>query len=299
MRYYIIILLLLTATSLAFAQEWEVPEDRMDRLSTFEFSETSVSAGERVYTLNCKSCHGDPGKANYQALNPVPGDPVSDKIQHNSDGALQFKISEGKGLMPSFKRILTPDDIWNLISYIRSYNQDYKQTVGLTRKLTNLKWSEIKILINLMPEEHHLVTKLIGLEGDKWTPVPDTEVRLLVKRYFGSMQLDNPRLSDNKGEVVFDVSGDLPGDSTGMIDLTVQLGDIELFGDIRKDTSLNIGVASYAPPLNLERAMWNVNRKAPLWLIFAYFGVVLTVWGFIFYVLFKLRDIHREGGDEK
>jgi hypothetical protein len=45
--------------------------------------------------------------------------------------------------------------------------------------------------------------------------------------------------------------------------------------------------------------MWNSNRKAPVWLIISYFGVVLSVWGFIFLVLFRLRTIYNEGEDEE
>lgn len=299
MRSRLLILLILFGQQIVLAQKWEVPEDRSDKLSTFEFTDATRSAGEATYALDCKSCHGDPGKGNYQALNPVPGDPATEKIQINSDGSLHYKISEGRGLMPSFKRILSPDDIWNVISFIRSFNPDYKQVLASASKLTNLKWSEIKILADLIEENHQLVTRLIGLEGEKWTPVPDTEIRLTAKRYFGSMTIDGPKISNSKGEAIFDISEELPGNSEGEIELTLQLTDFELFGDLKKDTTLNIGTATLAPPLNQERAMWNINRKSPVWLILAYTIVVLTVWGFIFYVLFRLRAIHKEGEDEK
>jgi hypothetical protein len=297
MKYHILIFILLLGSRLAFPQEWEVPPDRDKRLSPFEFSELTVSSGESIYNLNCKLCHGDPGKGNFQPLDPAPGDPATEKVQINSDGSLQFKISEGRGLMPSFKRVLNPDDVWNVISYIRSFNPNYTQSVAVARKLTNLKWSDIKIFLEHNKEEHSLVAQLVGLEKDEWTPVPDTEVRLLAKRYFGDMPVDMPRISDSKGEVVFDVSDELAGDSTGGIEVIVQLTDFELFGDLRKDTILQIGHATLAPPLNKDRAMWNVNRKAPIWLIIAYPGVVLAVWSLIFFVLFRLRAIYREGED--
>ncbi len=299
MRYKLLILLILLGQQIVLAQKWEVPQDRSDKLSTFEFTDATRNAGEAIYSLDCKSCHGNPGKGNYQSLNPIPGDPATEKIQINSDGALHYKISEGRGLMPSFKRILSPDDIWNVISFLRSFNPDYKQVFATASKLTNLKWSEIKIMVDLIEEKHQLVAKLIGLEGDKWTPVTDTELRLTAKRYFGTIAIDDPKISDSKGEAIFDVSGDLPGNSEGGIELTVQLTDLELFGDLKKDTILIIGIASLAPPLNKERAMWNINRKAPVWLILAYSAVLLTVWCFIFYVLFRLRTIHKEGEDEE
>lgn len=37
--------------------------------------------------------------------------------------------------------------------------------------------------------------------------------------------------------------------------------------------------------------MWNSVRKAPIWIILTYTCGVLGVWGFIFLVLFKLRDV--------
>ena len=54
MRYHIIIIALIVGTQTLSSQEWEVPQDRKDKLSTFEFSESSVTAGEAIYNLNCK-----------------------------------------------------------------------------------------------------------------------------------------------------------------------------------------------------------------------------------------------------
>ena len=41
----------------------------------------------------------------------------------------------------------------------------------------------------------------------------------------------------------------LPGIVKGSIELTAQLTDIELFGEIKRDTNMNIGTATLAPPL--------------------------------------------------
>lgn len=55
------------------AQEiWEVPADQATKLSPFEFSAESQKAGSEIYTINCASCHGIPGKANAVALVPLP-----------------------------------------------------------------------------------------------------------------------------------------------------------------------------------------------------------------------------------
>lgn len=300
MRYYLIIILILASNLSLLAQQekWETPADRTGRLAPFEFSDASVTAGEGIYALNCKSCHGDPGQGNYQPLVPVPGDPATDKIQDNSDGDLQYKIAEGRGLMPSFKRVLSEDDIWNVIAYIRSFNNSYTQQVAVVQKLTNLKWSQIKILFTHNPAEHTVKATLKGLEGEAWTPVPGAGVMLSAKRYFGDLPLDGQVVTDENGDAIFNFPADLPGDSEGRVTLSASLTNTDLFGIISKDTVIAAGINGYRPPLTESRAMWNVNRKAPVWLLFAYPGVVLAVWSLIFYVLFQVRKIYFEGEDE-
>ena len=60
-----------------------------------------------------------------------------------------------------------------------------------------------------------------------------------------------------------------------------------------------IGVPTNRPPLNEQRALWNVVQKAPIWLLITYISGVLAVWGFIFLVLFKLRAIFELGKKEE
>lgn len=300
MKHYLIITFCLTIISSGtFAQEWAVPADRDARLAPFAFSTESVAAGEKIFYTNCKLCHGDPGKANFQQLNPLPGDPAESKIQSNSDGALQFKISEGKGLMPSFKNVLSPDDIWNVISYFRSFNDGYVQSVAVVRKLNDLKWSVIKILLSFSNESGQVTATITGLEGEKWTPVPDTEVLLTVERYFGHLNIDEPRPTNSDGVVTFTFPADLPSDREGGIMLTAELTDRDLFGSVRTDTTIMTGASNTSPSLTAERAMWNIGRKAPVWLLITYPAGVLIVWGFIFYVLLQLRTVYNEGNDDE
>jgi len=297
-QYILLTFFLASLPNVGFSQEWEVPADHVSRLAPFAFSETSVAAGEKIFYDNCKLCHGDPGKANFQQLNPLPGDPAGTSIQSNTDGALQYKISEGRGLMPSFKNVLTPEEIWNVISYIRSYNSSYVQSVSVVEQLKDLKWSVIKILLDFSHETNMITARLTGLENENWTPVPNTEVILTAERYFGHLTIDQPRLTNSDGVVTFQVPDDLPADREGSIRLSAELTDRDLFGSIKKDTTILTGAANDAPSLTAERAMWNIGRKAPVWLLITYPAGVLIVWGFIFYVLLQLRTVYHEGNDE-
>lgn len=295
----LLILVLLLSASMLHAQEWVVPADRAARLAPFQFNDSTVAAGSEIFRMNCLSCHGTPGQNNYQPLVPPPGDPAGEEIQANSDGSMFYKVTEGKGQMPSFRNVLQANDVWNVISYIRSFNSSYVQSVAVIQQLKDLKWSLIKILLSYDNARNSLAVRLVGREGDRWTPVPATELNLSVERRFGSLPLDEPRVTDSDGNAEFSMPSDLPGDSQGDLHLTVRIADESTFGLISKDTILAAGLPNNRPGLTEQRAMWNVVRKAPIWITIAYPLGVLLVWGFIFYVLFILKKIYDEGADEK
>ena len=96
MRKILAILIILQLLSVNMkAQEWVVPDDRKGRLSTFPFDDNTRSSGQKIYNLNCMSCHGTPGKSNYLNLVRPPGAPATDKIQYNSDGEILYKVQPG------------------------------------------------------------------------------------------------------------------------------------------------------------------------------------------------------------
>jgi len=97
------------------------------------------------------------------------------------------------------------------------------------------------------------------------------------------------------GKALFNFPKDLPGDSTGFVQLVVRLTNEEAFGEAKADTALAIGVPTYRPPLNEKRAMWNVVSTTPIWLLLAYTIAVFGAWGFIIYVFLQIRAIYRAG----
>jgi len=298
MKQIITVILVILLPARIMSQEWEVSEEKQSKLSTFEFTDETIQSGEELYNLNCLSCHGNPGQANYQPLDPLPGDPAEEKIQSNSDGSIYYKVYEGQGLMPSFRNILSPDEIWYIVSYIRSYNDSYIQQIAEVQKLENLRWSFIKILLSLNRDNSEINAKVSGLEGEEWTAVPNTELMLSIERYFGQIEIDEPKYTDENGEVSFTYPENIMGDTLGNVKLITMLTDQDLFGRITADTVFNIGMVNDAASLVEKRALWNSNRKAPLWLLFSYISAVLTIWGFIFYVLFQIRKIYFIGKNQ-
>lgn len=291
----ILILSLMLVPSFVQGQDWVVPDDRKGRLSTFPFTDETRQEGERLYKINCHSCHGDPGKNNFIALQPSPGDPATEKIQRNSDGEIFHKVTVGRGQMPSFRSVMTTEEIWKVVSYIRSFNRDYVQKV--MQVITSSAYPGAVISMKLAYDETAKLVSVIATATSETGSVPVTGagVRLLVKRYFGMLQVDEEKLTDNSGTALFAVPEGLPGDTAGNVSLSAQFTDEQTFGSVSKDTVLMAGAVTVPVSLRAKRAMWNTVRKAPVWVILAYGLGVLAVWGFILLVMMKLRDIFTVG----
>jgi len=292
MRYLITTLILLQLiTSEICSQQWIVPADKQDRLSTFPFNDETRKDGEKIYNVNCKSCHGTPGKANFINLVPPPGDPATSKIQNNKDGEIFYKVTTGRGPMPSFKSVLSTVEIWNVISFIRSFNSSYKQELMPAINSSAYPGAEIKINLTYNPGDTVIILIAQAVKENVIVPVTDAAVRLYISRYFGKLQLDEEKITGKNGSAAFRIPDNLPGDSAGNIRISARFSDEIIFGSVTKDTILCAAEKTSPVSLLSERAMWNNVRKAPVWVILAFSLGLLLVWSFIMLVLLKLRDI--------
>ena len=101
---------------------WEAPAAEKSKKNPLPSDAKTVAQGKKVADVNCASCHGAKGKgdgAAAVALNPKPADWTSKKLQAESDGEIFWKLSTGRGAMPSWK-FLPENDRWALVGYIRS-----------------------------------------------------------------------------------------------------------------------------------------------------------------------------------
>ena len=101
---------------------WEAPAAEKAKKNPLPANAATVAQGKKVADVNCVSCHGAKGKgdgAAAVALNPKPADWTSKKVQAESDGEIFWKLSTGRGAMPSWK-FLPENDRWALVGYIRS-----------------------------------------------------------------------------------------------------------------------------------------------------------------------------------
>ncbi|OQP60539.1 cytochrome c class I [Niastella vici] len=109
--------------SAAQTARWIAPKDADNLKNPLVANRSVLAAGKALYTANCGPCHGDKGRGDGPAasgLNPRPADHTSGTVQNETDGSLFWKITEGRTPMPSYKKVFTDEQRWELVTYIRS-----------------------------------------------------------------------------------------------------------------------------------------------------------------------------------
>ena len=89
---------------------------------TFAFANdkgNASDAGFSAFKGNCISCHGPGGAGTPLGKSIHAPDLRSDEVQKKPDSELAQTITEGKGDMPSFKRILDPGQVQAVVAYVR------------------------------------------------------------------------------------------------------------------------------------------------------------------------------------
>lgn len=120
-----LIALLLTAEHAVAqtAKAWVAPPDADNLKSPVAGSPSLIAEAKTLYTANCGPCHGDKGRGDGPAapgLNTRPADHTSEAVQRQSDGAIFWKLSEGRAPMPPYKNVFTDQQRWELVAYIRT-----------------------------------------------------------------------------------------------------------------------------------------------------------------------------------
>ncbi|MDP3468085.1 MAG: cytochrome c [Daejeonella sp.] len=101
---------------------WLAPESADSLKNPVAVSQESISKGEELYNMYCFSCHGDTGYGDGPAggsMGVRPANFHDQKVMKQKDGALFWKLTNGKGNMPPFKEALTEEQRWQLIVFLR------------------------------------------------------------------------------------------------------------------------------------------------------------------------------------
>lgn len=103
---------------------WKAPAKERKVKNPVPSSLESLSRGQKIYVDKCASCHGGEGDGHGEmakTLDP-PSSSFTDRqmMKEMTDGEIFWKITAGKGPMPSYRKELTEKERWDLVNYLRS-----------------------------------------------------------------------------------------------------------------------------------------------------------------------------------
>lgn len=308
MKTYIRILLafpLFFGVTLVMAQSagvWQVPAAKKAVKNPVAASAAVVEKGKSLYLTHCKSCHGDPGKNNGLPLVPKPTDPASDQYQAQTDGEMFFKVQTGRGAMPKFADVISDNDKWSIVNYVRTFSKkkssaEAVEATGDTSLMAPsqavLAGKPIRMKLRLRDSDTTLIATLTTVnDAGETVPAAGVPVAFLVKRYFGNLPLgDGPQRSNNDGWAAVSVPAGLPGDTAGVLQFIAAVAEPDVFGQASDTLRAALGKPLVMRNITEERSLWGRSKVAPLYIIITFFGALLIVWATMGYVVMNVMKI--------
>lgn len=106
--------------------EWFAPKEADKLVNPLKDNIKATKKGEKLYNSLCWSCHGTTGQGDGPAgkmLNPKPANHTSADFQNQSDGAIYWKLSSGRTMMPAYGKIISKTERWQLVNYMRTLSK--------------------------------------------------------------------------------------------------------------------------------------------------------------------------------
>jgi len=142
--------------------------------------------------------------------------------------------------------------------------------------------------------------KLLALKEGKWKEVPETEVKIFVKRIFSDLSLSEHALTTNEtGDVSadFNFKTAIPGDTKGNIIIGAKVEDNDNYATIVALKYVKWGTPQKEDKTFYERSLWAARDKTPVWLLVFPNLIIAAVWGlivYLFYLIFRIRKVGLE-----
>lgn len=100
---------------------WQIPDTESSRLNPTPVSEESLRNGKAIYQASCLRCHGVGGFGDGPDATGLKVRPavLRRAAHHYNDGELAWIIRTGRDPMPAWEGLLTEEQIWDLVNYLR------------------------------------------------------------------------------------------------------------------------------------------------------------------------------------
>jgi len=125
----IVVFTFLSFKSFMQEKEWVVPAKYKTMKNPTDASDKeNMSIGKSLYLKHCRPCHGKEGYGDGPKADEQKGDLgdfSTEATQGQTDGALFYKITNGRDDMPKFSKKLPDDeDRWLIVNYMRTLKED-------------------------------------------------------------------------------------------------------------------------------------------------------------------------------
>jgi len=107
-------------------QAWRAPEAAVLKQNPVPYTVESVTQGKDLFEQHCQKCHGYWGEGNGVvglSLNKKPANLLR-IAGKKAEGEFAWKIAEGRGEMPAFKKTLSEDEIWHIVNFVESLENE-------------------------------------------------------------------------------------------------------------------------------------------------------------------------------
>jgi mono/diheme cytochrome c family protein len=105
--------------------EYKIPPEAANQANPVKPTPESLAKGKKFFGYDCAVCHGKDGdgKGDMTDLKGITDltDPAT--LKGKTDGELFYVIKKGKGDMPPEGDRGKPEDLWNLVNYVRSLSK--------------------------------------------------------------------------------------------------------------------------------------------------------------------------------
>ena len=105
-------------------KDWPVPAAAKKMKNPVPRSDAALRAARDTFNDRCVNCHGETGKgdgSDAMMYTPPPADLTDAHMMGMmSDGEIFYKISEGRNAMLAFKKLLTVEQRWQLVHFVRT-----------------------------------------------------------------------------------------------------------------------------------------------------------------------------------
>ena len=303
---------------------WVVPARQARRTNPIPASPEVATRGRDIYRRECAACHGRLGGGNGPKaadLDTKATDLTASGVQAQSDGALFWKITQGRGDMPSTRTDLTDEERWIVVHHLRSLVtrttvRDMGIPAGERPQPASAPISgapmvgSITTLTPIIPAnsagaqgaarielrrasegEEDMLVAAVTVGG---RPAAGVTVAFFAQRHFGLLSLgEGETLDDGTAAVSFPRA--LPGNPRGDVRFRAAVLAPDAFAGAEAEAVMSGGVPARQDISEYPRALW--STRTPIGLLVGIIVLLLTVWStytFTIFQLLKLRGLAKE-----